>query len=262
MALRNRELGAIAFLLHDRFHPYYHLFNSTFQLMRADTQELRDRAHSLRYQVFCVENQLLNPENYPDGLEKDSYDDHAECFVLMHRHTHMVVGAIRMIFPEEHELGSGTPIYNIAPEVTKYCLAKGEAIPEISRFCISKEFRRQITDTSVYEGIRDINHMTDRPVAWLTQISLPMMSLGLLRAVIEMALIRQKKCAFGMIEPFLLNLLSEIEMPFERIGPIVEYLNARQPIFLDAREVFDKTRKHRPDVYGILSDNGRLYEML
>lgn len=31
----------------------------------------------LRYQVYCREQGFLNPEHYPDGLERDAFDDHS-----------------------------------------------------------------------------------------------------------------------------------------------------------------------------------------
>src|ERR1700710_2116791 len=42
-----------------------------------DDPELLQESFNLRYQVYCLERGFLPAENYPDELEKDSFDRHS-----------------------------------------------------------------------------------------------------------------------------------------------------------------------------------------
>ena len=61
---------------------------------------MREAAHALRFQVYCLERNFENAEEHPDGLEIDSYDTHAVQGVLFHRPTRGAIGSVRMILPE------------------------------------------------------------------------------------------------------------------------------------------------------------------
>ena len=41
----------------------------------AETKEELEKVYCLRYQIFCEEFNHLSPENFPNKLEKDKYDD-------------------------------------------------------------------------------------------------------------------------------------------------------------------------------------------
>ncbi len=43
----------------------------------ATTNADRARAFRLRFEVYCQEYGYLDPRCYPDGLERDAFDDHA-----------------------------------------------------------------------------------------------------------------------------------------------------------------------------------------
>lgn len=48
----------------------------------ARSEALKRVHFRLRYQVYCIENEYEPREAYPEGLERDEHDDHAEHFLV------------------------------------------------------------------------------------------------------------------------------------------------------------------------------------
>src|SRR5437762_7954441 len=65
--------------------PLHDIYEDTFKLVRATTQELKEAAYRLRYQVYCVEQPFENPAEHPQGMETDAYDRHSVHTLLIHR---------------------------------------------------------------------------------------------------------------------------------------------------------------------------------
>src|SRR4051812_26734552 len=63
-----------------------------------DNPRLLTDSYRLRYQVYCVEREFLNPENYPDRLEVDEFDRYAWHFGTMDS-TGRLVATARLVFP-------------------------------------------------------------------------------------------------------------------------------------------------------------------
>ncbi|MGK7950603.1 MAG: GNAT family N-acyltransferase [Xenococcaceae cyanobacterium] len=60
-------------------------FDKYFQLIVANTAELKQEVFSIRYQVYCEELNFEPAENFPNGLEKDIYDERSIHYLLQHR---------------------------------------------------------------------------------------------------------------------------------------------------------------------------------
>lgn len=58
-------------------------FHKYFQLIVANTPELKQKVFSIRYQVYCKELNFEPAENFPDGLERDIYDDRSIHYLLL-----------------------------------------------------------------------------------------------------------------------------------------------------------------------------------
>ena len=48
--------------------------DSALTCQMLDTEDLQQQMGRLRYEVYCLERQLLDADNYPDGIEQDEYD--------------------------------------------------------------------------------------------------------------------------------------------------------------------------------------------
>ena len=95
-----------------------------------------------------MENPFENPAEHLDGLERDAYDSHAVHSLLIHRPSATVAGAVRLVLPLE---GKRLPITHAcaSPLLDDTKLLPRETTAEISRFAVSKQFRRRATDRIV-----------------------------------------------------------------------------------------------------------------
>src|SRR5665213_1072907 len=87
---------------------------------------------------------LENPDQHRDGLESDAFDNRAIHGVLFHRPTDRAIGTVRMILPQDCVVDS-LPIMALLRE-SNIDLANHVRISqavEISRFAISKDYRRR-----------------------------------------------------------------------------------------------------------------------
>src|SRR6185436_17219869 len=80
---------------------FYNAYWRTFGVVPATTDELRAQVFRLRHEVYCAENRFFDPLRYPDGLERDAFDDYALHWLLMHRQSGEAVGTLRLLLPRE-----------------------------------------------------------------------------------------------------------------------------------------------------------------
>ncbi|MDV7399050.1 GNAT family N-acyltransferase, partial [Arthrospira platensis SPKY1] len=77
----------------------YGEFRNHFDLFWANTPELLEQAHRIRYAVYCREFRHERAEDYPDGLERDAYDPHAQHLLARHKASGLGAGCVRIIQP-------------------------------------------------------------------------------------------------------------------------------------------------------------------
>jgi N-acyl amino acid synthase of PEP-CTERM/exosortase system len=156
-----RGLGEGLLAQHDRY----------FSTVLADSPILQMTAHALRFQVYCLERKFENEEEHPDGLEKDVYDAHSIQGVLFHRPTRGVIGSVRMILPELNAADSfpvTTLLRENALELSDY-VNPAQCI-EVSRFAISKEFRRRKSDEIAASEISRADAGRETNLAFLSML--------------------------------------------------------------------------------------------
>src|SRR4051794_23392267 len=61
------------------------IYDSYFEITLAETDEQRQAAFRLRYEVYCVEHPYEDPQRNPSGMETDQFDAAALHAVLTHR---------------------------------------------------------------------------------------------------------------------------------------------------------------------------------
>src|SRR5687767_3456910 len=87
------------------------LYHRRFIVVPADTPELLDAAHALRYQVYCVEHKFEDPALQEGQRERDRYDEHAVHAVLISKASNEVVGCVRLILPRGD--ASSLPLWSL-----------------------------------------------------------------------------------------------------------------------------------------------------
>lgn len=114
------------------------MFKESFEVVLADDEWSRRIHYQLRYQVFCVETGFEDPAYFPEGEEKDEWDDQAAHFLVRERGTDQWVAAMRMVFPRGKAL----------PMETRTTIEEGlrppaDQVLEISRLCMIGHYRRR-----------------------------------------------------------------------------------------------------------------------
>lgn len=120
----------------------------SFRFERVDRGDARmEELYRLRYQVYCTECGFESPEDHPEGLEYDEYDQYSSHFCAIVEDTERIIGCVRII----HHSPIGLPVdHHCVLDPEKKFTGDPNKIGEISRLAISKDFRRREIDRAIY----------------------------------------------------------------------------------------------------------------
>ena len=194
-------------------------YDRHFAVVRATTPELLRKAYRLRYQVYCVENPFENPDEQIDQCETDKYDDRSVHTLLVHRRTGEVAGASRVILPHK---SAPLPIATLLHGADHHRFADFPIArtAEISRFAISKQFRRRCG-----EG------------------RMPFITLGLMKGVFDICRDHEISHLAVVMEPPLIRILRRFGLDFMPIGGLVEHHGLRQPCIARMADLIEHSRE-------------------
>lgn len=226
-------------------------------IVGENDHELRDEVFRLRYQVYCVENPFEDPAANPDGMERDAYDARAAHCLLLHKRSRAWAGAVRLILPNAEDTGRSFALQEVCSDPMISDLERFPVLQmaEISRFCISKDFRKRQGDWLYPQSNEAEDREDERRV-------IPNMTLGLIEGLVQMSLDNGITYWCAVMERPLLRLLARLGIHFQDIGPLVNYHGRRQPCFLHLGTMLTQVREERPDVWEILTDGGRHWNRL
>jgi N-acyl amino acid synthase of PEP-CTERM/exosortase system len=255
-----RKLGVIPqHALDEAALPLYDIYEDTFEVVRAGTQELKEAAYRLRYQVYCVEQQFEDPARNPGGLEIDEYDARSVHTLLIHRKSGMLVGNVRLVLPDPRNPLLSFPMQQMASVDRLRDARHVERSCEISRFCVSKDFRRREED-GLYTGVFLGRHAS--PLSLFTkahrQRIIPFTPLGLVRGIIDMALDHGITWGYALLEPQLIRLLKKMGIVSEVLGPAIAYHGSRYPVRLDPLRISQSAKSKNREIWKVLTNNGEL----
>lgn len=218
-------------------------YDDHFVIVRADTPALLDEVFRLRYQVYCLENDgFENPDEHQDGRERDRDDQRSVHALLMHRRTGIYAGTVRVILPSNDIQSSPLPAHRLVAAQNKDLLSLLPAVHdlvEISRFAVSKEFRRRRGE----ERYADANWPDKMPSASEERRALPYITFGLIRAVLEICLEHQVPWIAAVMEPSLIRIFQRFGVHFERIGEPVEHHGTRWCCIARLADLVDHGRR-------------------
>ncbi len=220
-------------------------FQNYFQLLIADTPELMERVHRIRYEVFCREFHFEQEESCPGGLERDVYDDQAIHCLIMHRGSQMPAGCVRLVQTSVTDPAALLPI-------ERYCaasLAPGETHPsrlprkglcEISRLAVSGQFRKRRGEAESPLGANE-----ELPVTSEIEYRIfPLLSFTLFLAVLSLSIFTQRRDSLAMMEPWLARHLQMMGFSFRQIGEVTDYHGARAAFHYTLEQALaDKARR-------------------
>lgn len=222
-----------------------------FHFLRVDKnspecQQTIEEVYKLRFKVYCEEWGFEDPANYPDGMERNEYDDHAEHFAIRSTIDQSIIGSARVILPSE----LGYPVIKFCSiDTNMYALASGGVrnmkIGEVSRLAISKDFRKRIEDDSQagYSGdLPDEQHVGHEKRRYnfvhefYKYLLLQSMSMGLSHWYIAM-------------KRGLYILLKRVGMVYHPIGPEIDYHGLRTPYLGNLQEIREGMLKKDPHCF-------------
>ena len=216
-------------------------FHRLFEVVLADTPELKKTVYQIRYEVYCLEAGFEAPENFPDGLERDEYDDQALYALLRYRPTGEYAGCVRLIvdrpgtprtlFPFERFCGHSLRRNIIDPDK----LPRG-SFGEISRLAVRTQFRRRNCEHLDTRGnIMDSDNGTHDPTH---RRIFPHIALGLYLAGAALVITHRRSGAFVMMEPRLARHMRRYGIIFRPAGEVVEYHGMRGPFYLSTQNLY------------------------
>lgn len=256
---RNIDRRLAAVILENEGFDLPNVYYKYFRVEEADTPALLNKAYEIRYQVYCVENPFEDPSDNPDGLEMDEYDARAEHAVLVHRPTGLEAGTVRMVFPDPQGLDRSFALQEICDDPI---LKDRERFPvhrmgEVSRFCVTKNFRSRAEDLALKTLPANSEFSEDE---WRRVV--PNMTLGLIEWLVRVSVRRGLTHWCAVMEPKLLRLLTRLGIHFDPIGGLVDYHGRRQPCYIDLETFLERVADERPDVWKIISADGQHHEEL
>lgn len=240
-------------------------FNQFFELVHADTDELRMQVYLLRYQVYVLETGFETVSDCRSGAdanghaivwEQDVFDERSDHYLLRHRRTGVYAATARLILPSPQDVTAPYPIeLHCALENRVTDDAIRARLCEISRFAVSKVFKRRIGELGSLAGVaNDIEIYFEEDERRV----LPHISLGLFSAVMRMAHEHRVTHCYAVMEPALLRLLGRFGIVFNRIGPDVDYHGLRVPCLMTAEEALPNIKKVAPSVWDLITNRGEL----
>jgi len=216
----------------------------------------------LRYQVYVLETGFERAADCGTGFaangslvhwENDPFDARSDHYLLLHRRTGLDAATVRLILPQ-----------NDAPYPIELHCRLDERVDdpvlrshlgEISRFAVSKAFKRRLGEANTLTGVAADVEMyfadDERRI-------LPHISLGLFAAVMRMAHAHGISHCYAVMEPALLRLLGRFGVVFRQIGPEIDYHGRRVPCITTADESLPSIRQAAPQVWELITNRGEL----
>ncbi len=233
------------------------VYQKTFDVIPATTEALRNEAFRLRYQVYCIEHPFEDPGSNPEGIETDEFDEHAAQNLLIHRATGRAAGTVRLVLPLADAPEQSFAIQRVCvdPIIADQRRFPITMMGEVSRFCVSKAFRRRKGDNAYADPDEAAVPANDKRF-------IPNMTLGLIESLVRTSVQQGVMWWCAVMEPSLLRLLARIGIYFEPIGTLVDYHGARQPCYQRLDLLLERVRKERREVWEVLTDDGAHWEAL
>jgi N-acyl amino acid synthase of PEP-CTERM/exosortase system len=196
-------------------------------LVLDDDPDLLRASYALRYQVYCCERKFLSPDDYPDQLETDEFDQHA-----------IHVGVINA----DGELAATARLIQLTPaglpsfdHCTFYAGVNvlrdlDRRVVEVSRLSVSRTYNRRAGDD--HFGLGSAPPRTDGG----ERRSGGVLVMTLYKALYQAS--KRRGIAHWMVatERSLQRLVTRSGFPFRQIGPETDYYGPVSPYLLDLSE--------------------------
>lgn len=213
------------------------MIDSNYEVYLANTADSKRIHFKIRYQVYCEDKHFESVSRFPDGQEKDEYDENdAVHFIVKHIPSQKWVAAMRLVRNERCEL----PIEGkcaIQADVD----VKSQRALEISRMCIVKEHRgirgRSVNidneDYNVHQVNTNVVAFKGRDHRVFRFNSGQQIMLALIRSVYQYGQSNQIPFGFALMTKAFARVLSFTGLNIRISGESCEYNGTRFPFLFD-----------------------------
>ncbi|HSH30532.1 MAG TPA: PEP-CTERM/exosortase system-associated acyltransferase [Thiohalobacter sp.] len=225
--------------------------------MEATTEPLRERAHRVRYEVYCLERGFEDPAAFPDGRECDAYDARSLQALVQQRSTGYPAGVVRLIQPDPDDIEAPFPVeLHCAGQLDRKVIDRFGVdrahLAEVSRFAVARGFKRRPGESGTVAGVSgDLGYATEQQIEDARRI-FPHISLGLIAMLFVMSRRQGITHWYAVMEPSLSRLLTRFGINFTPIGPIVDYRGRRQPMIARPEQLLETIQHKRPDFRALI----------
>ena len=222
-------------------------FNVHFLTTPANTPQLIEMSFALRYQVYCLERQFENPAEHINFREEDEHDCHSVHSLIFYRLWTGPIGTVRIILADLES--ERLPIQKLLREtgIDPFDYFKSENTAEISRFAISKEFRRRHSSPLSAAEKSSQEQLTKLPC------------LGLIQCILRQSLEFGISTWAAIMEPQLLRLLASMGIRFMPVGPLLNHHGLRQPSICHVPPMLNVLARERPAIWAVVTNDGELF---
>ncbi len=195
-----------------------------------------EKVYRLRYKVYCEEWGFEEKKDYPEGIERDVYDERSTHFAAIREG--QIIGTVRLI----HNSDRGLPIEQHTRIDEDLSDLDRDKVAEISRLAVSKDFRKRARDGLLYAG-----HVKN-PLSPSLFAGMPEgrerrrsdLVTGLYKSMYVESKLTGLEHWFAVIARGLYLLLARYGVVFSQIGPEVEYHGRRAPYIAHIPDLEDQ----------------------
>jgi len=231
------------------------VFNEYFEMVPAISDELKNEVYKLRYQVYCIENEFLNAEDYPDKMESDEFDQRSVLYLIRHRKSGDYAATVRLILPDPHNPEKPFPLelYCEIDNVAVMQPINRRHLGEVSRLCVSKTFRKRkneaIALASKDSDPKNCSALDEKR-------TFPLLSIALIACTVKASYENDIEYSYGTMEPPWFRLVSAMGINFIKIGPLVDYHGNRWPAVIKVADMVDSVAEKNLDIWDLLTNKG------
>jgi len=239
------------------------IFSKYFDVITDDEPWVVDEALKLRYQVYCVEQGFEDSSQFKDQREFDDFDCRSAHAIVRHRPSGITAASLRLVLPDRDNPEAPFPIEEHCGDYSRLVspLLKGvprHLVAEISRFAISKDFKRRLGEAGTVAGVGPGHdkYFNQDPSG---KRVIPHLILGLFVAIVRMSAEHNVTHWYAVMDVSLLRLLRRFGIHFVPIGDLVDYHGLRQPCFGSVDEVLAGIWNKRLDIWRLITADGAVW---
>ena len=232
-----------------RQSPIVDDFQRYFAVDIADTEEQRNAVFSVRYHVYCVEFGYEALEEFPDELERDSFDEHSIQCLVTHKPTGVPAGCLRLVLcdPERQLPMEAYCSEAIAPDYRRLLADQRNDSCEISRLAVHSKFRRRSGEEASRYGATGASLYTLEE-----RRTFPLIAVAAYLSGFALSDLLGRQRMHAMMEPFLPRMLSRSGIRVDKIGEEIDYHGLRAPYLAFTDDVVNSMKPDLRVLYAAL----------